>query len=86
MFKYKEIQLLSELDELLWNNTSIGEIYTFGSPSDYDKNKHPFAEGGLVEVKRLGGYSTFQVLYDLNASAFIRRRVAGENWGIWKQL
>lgn len=36
VFKYTLISLLSELDGLLWNNTSPGSIYTFNSTSDYD--------------------------------------------------
>lgn len=46
VFKYTLISLLSELDGLLWNNTSPGSIYTFNSTSDYDSKKHPFGAAG----------------------------------------
>ena len=39
VFKYTLISLLSELDGLLWNNTSPGSIYSFNSTSDYDSKK-----------------------------------------------
>ena len=78
MFKYTLISLLSELDGLLWNNTSPGSIYTFNSTSDYDSKKHPFGAAGTVEVKRFGGSSTIQILYDINNHVFLRRKVGEE--------
>lgn len=86
VFKYTLISLLSELDGLLWNNTSPGRIYTFNSTSDYDSKKHPFGAAGTVEVKRFGGSSTIQILYDINNHAFLRRKVGEEAWNAWRQV
>ena len=79
VFKYTLISLLSELDGLLWNNTSPGSIYTFNSTSDYDSKKHPFGAAGTVEVKRFGGSSTIQILYDINNHVFLRRESRGRS-------
>jgi hypothetical protein len=76
----------SELDGLLWNNTSPGSIYTFNSTSDYDSKKHPFGAAGTVEVKRFGGSSTIQILYDINNHVFLRRKVGEEAWNAWTQV
>ena len=86
VFKYTLISLLSELDGLLWNNTSLGSIYTFNSTSDYDSKKHPFGAAGTVEVKRFGGSSTIQILYDINNHVFLRRKVGEEAWNAWTQV
>lgn len=86
VFKYTLISLLSELDGLLWNNTSPGSIYTFNSTSDYDSKKHPFGAAGTVEVKRFGGSSTIQILYDINNHVFLRRKVGEEAWNAWTQV
>ena len=86
VFKYTLISLLSELDGLLWNNTSPGNIYTFNSTSDYDSKKHPFGAAGTVEVKRFGGSSTIQILYDINNHVFLRRKVGEEAWNAWTQV
>lgn len=86
VFKYVTINQLSALDSLLWNKTTIGSIYTFNSPTDYDSNLHPFAVAGSVEVRRFGGSSTMQILYDINCNIFIRRKVGDENWTVWKQV
>lgn len=86
VFKYTLISLLSELDGLLWNNTSPGSIYTFNSTSDYDSKKHPFGAAGSVEVKRFGGSSTIQILYDINNHVFLRRKVGEEAWNAWTQV
>lgn len=86
VFKYTLISLLSELDGLLWNNTSPGSIYTFNSTSDYDSKKHPFGAAGTVEVKRFGGSSTIQILYEINNHVFLRRKVGEEAWNAWTQV
>ena len=86
VFKDTLISLLSELDGLLWNNPSPGSIYTFNSTSDYDSKKHPFGAAGTVEVKRFGGSSTIQILYDINNHVFLRRKVGEEAWNAWTQV
>ena len=72
---------VQRLDGLLWNNTSPGSIYTFNSTSDYDSKKHPFGAAGTVEVKRFGGSSTIQILYDINNHVFLRMESRGRSYG-----
>lgn len=86
MFKYTPIARLADFDNLLWNKTNIGNIYTFNSPADYDSSLHPFAVAGSLEVRRFGGSSTMQILYDINCNLFIRRKVGEESWTVWKQV
>jgi hypothetical protein len=41
---------------------------------------------GTVEVKRFGGSSTIQILYDINNHVFLRRKVGEEAWNAWTQV
>lgn len=50
------------------------------------QKKHPFGAAGTVEVKRFGGSSTIQILYDINNHVFLRRKVGEEAWNAWTQV
>lgn len=75
---------LSKIDDLRWNNVPAGTYYTFSSSSDWDANKHPFANAGALFVYRYGGNSTLEIVIDGNSAVFIRTFL--DKWTAWKKL
>lgn len=76
----------TELDNLMWNTTAPGTIYTMSMPTDYDPEKHP-SVNGCVEVLRYGTGSTLQRFTSGDSGFFIRRFLTGSNkWTAWERV
>ena len=87
--KYIKVNSWSELDNLKWNNSLRGNIYTISWLSDYSPEKHP-SNSGCVEILRFGDNSTIQIFYSGNCKLFFRtfrQPVEGESvWSAWTQI
>lgn len=69
--KYTPLKSWAELDNLKWDNAPKGNVYTVSWLPDYDSEQHP-ANVGCVEVVRMGGGVTAQILYADNLKMYIR--------------
>lgn len=77
----------AELDNLKWNNTPRGNVYTISWLPDYDSEQHP-DNVGCVEVMRMGDSVTTQILYTNNLKMYIRTILGSEGarWTAWTQV
>ena len=85
--KYTPLKSWAELDNLKWDNTPRGNVYTISWLPDYDSEQHP-ANVGCVEVVRMGGGVTAQILYADNFKMYIRTFLGKEDarWTAWTQV
>ena len=85
--KYTPLKSWAELDNLKWNNAPRGNVYTISWLPDYDSEQHP-ANVGCVEVVRMGGGVTAQILYADNFKMYIRTFLGKEDarWTAWTQV
>ena len=85
--KYTPLKSWAELDNLKWDNAPKGNVYTVSWLPDYDSEQHP-ANVGCVEVVRMGGGVTAQILYADNLKMYIRTILGTEEarWTAWTQV
>ena len=85
--KYTPLKSWAELDNLKWDNAPKGNVYTISWLPDYDSEQHP-ANVGCVEVVRMGGGVTAQILYADNLKMYIRTILGTEEarWTAWTQV
>ena len=85
--KYTPLKSWAELDNLKWDNAPKGNVYTISWLPDYDSDQHP-ANVGCVEVGRMGGGVTAQILYADNFKMYIRTFLGKEDarWTAWTQV
>ena len=85
--KYTPLKSWAELDNLKWDNAPKGNVYTISWLPDYDSEQHP-ANVGCVEVVRMGGGVTAQILYADNFKMYIRTFLGKEDarWTAWTQV
>ena len=85
--KYTPLKSWAELDNLKWDNAPKGNVYTVSWLPDYDSEQHP-ANVGCVEVVRMGGGVTAQILYADNLKMYIRTILTIEEarWTAWTQV
>ena len=85
--KYTPLKSWAELDNLKWDNAPKGNVYTVSWLPDYDSEQHP-ANVGCVEVVRMGGGVTAQILYADNLKMYIRTFLGKEDarWTAWTQV
>ena len=85
--KYTPLKSWAELDKLKWDNAPKGNVYTISWLPDYDSEQHP-ANVGCVEVVRMGGGVTAQILYADNFKMYIRTFLGKEDarWTAWTQV
>ena len=85
--KYTPLKSWAELDNLKWDNAPKGNVYTVSWLPDYDSEQHP-ANVGCVEVVRMGGGVTAQILYADNFKMYIRTFLGKEDarWTAWTQV
>ena len=85
--KYTPLKSWAELDNLKWDNDPKGNVYTISWLPDYDSEQHP-ANVGCVEVVRMGGGVTAQILYADNFKMYIRTFLGKEDarWTAWTQV
>ena len=85
--KYTPLKSWAELDNLKWDNAPKGNVYTISWLPDYDSEQHP-ANVGCVEVVRMGGGVTAQILYADNLKMYIRTILGKEDarWTAWTQV
>ena len=85
--KYTPLKSWAELDNLKWDNAPKGNVYTVSWLPDYDSEQHP-ANVGCVEVVRMGGGVTAQILYADNLKMYIRTFLGTEEarWTAWTQV
>ena len=85
--KYTPLKSWAELDNLKWDNAPKGSVYTVSWLPDYDSEQHP-ANVGCVEVVRMGGGVTAQILYADNLKMYIRTILGTEEarWTAWTQV
>lgn len=85
--KYTPLKSWAELDNLKWDNTPRGNVYTISWLPDYDSEQHP-ANVGCVEVVRMGSGVTAQILYADNLKMYIRTILGTEEarWTAWTQV
>lgn len=85
--KYTPLKSWAELDNLKWDNAPKGNVYTISWLPDYDSEQHP-ANVGCVEVVRMGGGVTAQILYADNFKMYIRTFLSKEDarWTAWTQV
>ena len=85
--KYTPLKSWAELDNLKWDNAPKGNVYTVSWLPDYDSEQHP-ANVGCVEVVRMGGGVTAQILYANNLKMYIRTILGTEEarWTAWTQV
>lgn len=85
--KYTPLKSWAELDNLKWDNAPKGNVYTVSWLPDYDSEQHP-ANVGCVEVVRMGGGVTAQILYAENLKMYIRTILGTEEarWTAWTQV
>ena len=89
ILKYVTITTFASLDNLKWDNTSRGTIYTISTATDYDPEKHP-GQNGCVEVIRYGTGSTLQRFTSGQSGFFVRRFLIGGGsvgkWTPWEKI
>ena len=85
--KYTPLKSWAELDNLKWDNAPRGNVYTISWLPDYDSEQHP-ANVGCVEVVRMSGGVTAQILYADNLKMYIRTILGTEEarWTAWTQV
>ena len=86
VFKYEHIITLQTLDNILYEVSNMGTVYTFSGPSDYDPQIHP-SPAGFVEIRRYGSTSTLQQM-TTPKGLFVRTKGTGDNavWTEWVQI
>ena len=76
-----------EIGKAIGRYVPRGNVYTISWLPDYDSEQHP-ANVGCVEVVRMGGGVTAQILYADNLKMYIRTILGTEEarWTAWTQV